>query len=221
VPQPQGMGCFAKGCLTVLIVGCLLVAGLFGCAWYFFRHTVNNLTSFAPADVRIEQPSEAQYQAAETSLERVKKAIANNEETTVEFTGPDLNALLARDEDFKKLRNRARIDIANSKVSIALSVPLDTIRWRRLKQRWFNGTARFGFAYSSGEFRIDLESAEAGGHRLPGKLLSDTVMSSFNDGLNESFQEKLQEDPEEQNFWKHIKTISLAGDKMVVTTQAR
>lgn len=221
VVQPRGMGCFAKGCLTVLLVGCLLLAILAGGAWYFFRHTVNNLTSLAPADVRIEQPSEAQYQAAESSLDRVKKAIANNQETTVEFTGPDLNALLARDEDFKELRNRARINIADSKISIALSVPLDSIRWRGLKRRWFNGTALFSLAYSSGEFRIDLESAEAGGHRLPGKFLSDTVMSSVNDGLNESFQEKLRDDAEEQNFWKHIKSISLAGDKMLVTTQAK
>jgi hypothetical protein len=82
VVQPRGMGCFAKGCLTVLLVGCLLLAILAGGAWYFFRHTVNNLTSLAPADVRIEQPSEAQYQAAESSLDRVKKAIANNQERT-------------------------------------------------------------------------------------------------------------------------------------------
>jgi hypothetical protein len=215
------MGCFAKGCLTVLVLGCLLIAGVIGSAWYLYNKTVNNLTSAAPADVRIEQPSESQFQAAENSLERLTEAIANNEETTVEFTSADLNALLARDEDFKELRGRARIDIADSMITIALSVPLDSIRWRRLKGRWFNGTARFGFAYSSGQFRIDLESAEADGHRLPGKFLSDTFMSSFNDGLNESFQEKLREHEEGENFWKHVKSISLAGDKLVVTTQAR
>ena len=215
------MGCFAKGCLTVLILGGLLIAGVIGSAWYLYNKTVSNLTSTAPADVRIEQPSEGQFQAAENSLARLTEAIANNEETTVEFTSADLNALLVRDEDFKELRGRARIDIADSMITIVLSVPLDSIRWRRLKRRWFNGTARFGFAYSSGQFRIELESAEAGGHRLPGKFLSDTFMSSFNDGLNESFQEKVREHEGGENFWKHVKSISLAGDKLVVTTQAR
>lgn len=215
------MGCFAKGCLTVLILGGLLIAGVIGSAWYLYNKTVSNLTSTAPADVRIEQPSEGQFQTAENSLARLTEAIANNEETTVEFTSADLNALLVRDEDFKELRGRARIDIADSMITIALSVPLDSIRWRRLKRRWFNGTARFGFAYSSGQFRIELESAEAGGHRLPGKFLSDTFMSSFNDGLNESFQEKVREHEGGENFWKHVKSISLAGDKLVVTTQAR
>ena len=215
------MGCFAKGCLTILILGFLLIAGVVGSGWYVFTRMVNNLTSTAPSDVRMEQPSDAQYQNAETLLTRLNNATDANEETTVEFTSADLNALMARDEDFKEFRGRARIEIADSMMTIALSVPLDSIRWRRLKRRWFNGTARFGFAYSSGQFRLDLESAEAGGHRLPRRFLSGTFMSSFNDGLNEGFQEKRGDYAGGENFWRHVKSISLVGDKMVVTTQAR
>jgi hypothetical protein len=199
----------------------LFVACIIGGGWYILSKTINNLTSTSPAEVRIEQPSEAQFQAAEKSLAQVNEAIAHNQETTIEFTGADLNALLARHEDFRELRGRARIAIADSMITVALSVPLDYIHWRRLKRRWFNGTARFGLAYSSGQFRLDLESAEAGGHRLPGRLLRETFMSSLNDGLNESFQEWLREDGTEENFWKHVKTVSLAGDKLVVTTKAR
>jgi hypothetical protein len=221
VLPPQGMGCFAKGCLTVLVLGMLLLAAVVGGGWYIVSKTVNNLTSTTPLDVRMDPPSDAQFQAAENSRKRLDTAIANNEETTVEFTSVDLNALLARDEDFKEFRGRARIDMADSIMTINLSVPLDSIRWRKLKRRWFNGTARFGFTYSSGQFRIELESAEAGGHRLPGEFLSGTLMSSLNDGLNESFQENLRDGDLNEDFWKHVKSISLAGDKMVVTTKAR
>jgi hypothetical protein len=215
------MGCFARGCLTILILGGLLIVGAIGSAWFIYHKAVNNLTSTTPADVRTERPTEDQFQTAENSMARLKGAIANNEETTVEFTSADLNALLARDQDFKELRGRARIDMADSMITIALSVPLDSIRWRRLKRRWFNGTARFGFSYSAGQFRIDLESLEAGGHRLPGKFLSGTIMNSFNDGLNESFQERLQDHEAEENSWRHVKSVSISGDKLVVTTQAR
>jgi hypothetical protein len=47
------MGCFAKGCLTVLIVGflCVAVVGVGG--WLFYKKTFKNLTSTEPADVRI------------------------------------------------------------------------------------------------------------------------------------------------------------------------
>lgn len=215
------MGCFAKGCLTVLIAGFIFIACVIGGAWYLFHKAVNNLTSASSTSVQIEQPSEAQFQAAEDSLARLNRAMADGEETTVEFTSADLNALLARDEDFKEFRGRARVVIADSMMTIDLSVPLDSIRWRKLRNRWFNGTARFGLSYSSGQFHIDLDSAEAGGHRLPGRFISDTFMSSFNEGLNESFQEKLGDYATGEEFWDHVKSISLVGDKMVVTTQAR
>ena len=43
------MGCFAKGCLTVFILGflCIAVVGVGG--WYFYKKTFNNLTSTVPA----------------------------------------------------------------------------------------------------------------------------------------------------------------------------
>lgn len=215
------MGCFAKGCLTILIVGFILIAGVIGCTWFIFNKAVDNLTSSGSAAVQLEQPTEAQFQAAENTLARLNKAIDNKEEATVEFTSADLNALLARDEDFKEFRGRARIDIADSMMTVALSVPLDSIRWRRVRRRWFNGTARFGLSYLSGEFRIDLESAEAGGHRLPGRFIPGVFMSSFNDGLNDSFQEKLREYATGEAFGEQVKSISLAGDKLVVTTHGK
>lgn len=215
------MGCFAKGCLTVLIVGFPFFAALLGGAWYFYNRTVANLTSSAPLDVRIEQPSEAQFQAAESTRARLDEAIARNAETTVEFTGADLNALLARDEDFREFRGRVRVDIADSMMTIASSVPLDFIPLRKLRKRWFNGTARFGFTYSSGDFEIDLESLEAGEHRLPHQFLSGPFMDAFNDGLNEAFEEDLRNGNRDREFWSHVKAISLQGDKMVVTTKAK
>lgn len=215
------MGCFAKGCLTLLIVGFLFFAALLGGGWYFYNRTVANLTSSAPLDVRIEQPSEAQLQAAESTRARLDEAVARNTETTVEFTSADLNALLARDEDFREFRGRARVDIADSMMTIALSVPLDSIPLRKLKNRWFNGTARFGFTYSSGEFEVDLESLEAGQHRLPHQFLSGPFADAFNDGLNQAFEEDMQNGNRDREFWSRVKTMSLQGDKLVVTTKAK
>lgn len=210
------MGCFATGCLTVLIVGFLLLAGMIGVSWYLYVKTVDNLTSPMSTDVRIEPPSEAQFQAAESSLARLNQAIANNEETTVEFTAADLNALLARHRDFENWKGRARIDISDSIATISLSAPLHSIPLPSMKNRWFNGTARFTFAYDSGDFRFGIESAEAGGHEVPSVFLSSSAMSSINDSFNRGFWNDHDRD---SDFWNHIKTLSLQGDKLVVTTQ--
>ena len=217
-PPPQGMGCFAKGCLTVLIVGFILFAGLIGGTWYIYVQTVNNLTSPAPADVQIEPPTESQFQAAENTMDRLRTAIADNKETTVEFTGADLNALFARDPDFEDLRGKVRIEIADSIMTINVSAPLRSIPLPRLKKRWFNGTARFSFTYDDGTFSFDIKSAEAGGHHVSDFILSS--IDSFDESMNRDFLNELKSNDRDSEFWDHVKTMRLVGDKLVVTTKA-
>jgi hypothetical protein len=214
------MGCFAQGCLALLILGFIAIAGIIAGSWYLYVKTVDNLTSPASADVKIEPPSESQFQSAENSMRRLREAIASNKETTVEFTAADLNALFARDPDFEDWRGRTRIEIARSTMTVALSAPLNSIPLPRVKKRWFNGTARFGFTYEAGTFRFDIESAEAGGHQVPGILLSGSAISSFNESMNRSFRTELRTNDRGAEFWNHVKTMSLEGDKLVVTTQA-
>lgn len=189
-----------------------------GCGWYLYHQVTTNLISSAPSDIRIEAPTEAESRVAEDSYARLKAAIDNNTETTVAFTGPELNALLLSNTDLSFLRNRGRIAIANSVMSIDMSAPLDALPWPGMKGRWFNGTVRFTFAYTDGRFRVDLESAKAGAHEFPSAFLS-AFNSSFNKSMNESFEEELDKNRRETEFWKHIKSMSLQGDKLVITTK--
>lgn len=207
------------GCLTLLIVGFVLMAGMIGGTWYVYVKMVDHLTSPARVDVQIEPPSESQFQTAENSMTRLRKAIANNEVTTVEFTAPDLNALLARDLDFEEWRSRTRIEIADSTMTIALSASLNSIPLPRIKNRWFNGTAHFSFTYDSGAFSFDIKSLEAGGHHVPSVFLSGSSIWSFDESMNRSFRDELRNNDRGSEFWDHIKTMSLQGDKLVVTTQ--
>lgn len=214
------MGCFAKGCLTVLIVGFLLLACVLGGTWYLYVKTVDNLTSPAAADVQVQPPSESQFQTAESSMNRLRQAVATNKETTVEFTAADLNALFARDAAFSDWRGRIRIEIADSTMTIALSAPLSSIPLPRVSKRWFNGTARFSFTYDAGTFSFDIKSAEAGGHQVPDIFLSESSISSFNDSMNRSFRNEVKDNDRGSEFWDHVKRMSLEGDKLVVTTLA-
>jgi hypothetical protein len=218
-PSPVGMGCFAKGCLTLLIVGFLLLACGLGGTWYVYVKMVDNLTSPESADVQVQPPSESQYQTAETSMNRLREAVADNKEITVEFTAADLNALFARDAAFSDWRGRIRIEIADSTMTIALSAPLHSIPLPRIKNRWFNGTARFSFRYEDGRFSFDIKSAEAGGHQVPDIFLSDSSISSFNDSMNRSFRDEVKGKDSGSEFWNHVKKMALEGDKLVVTTQ--
>jgi hypothetical protein len=217
-PPRSGMGCFAKGCLTVLILGFLFIAVVGGGCWYFYKKTFNNLTSTAPAEVRAEPPTPAQTKSADDSAARLDEAISRNKETTLEFTGPELNYLLSRQSDLSWLRGRSRIVIADSTMTVALSAPLSSLPWPGLKGRWFNGTLRFSMTYASGTFQLEIISAEANSNEFPSSFLS-AFNSSFNDSMNDEFKKEFRSNDRENEFWNHVKSISLQGDKLIITTK--
>lgn len=213
------MGCFAKGCLTVLVLGFFFLAAVGGIGWYVYKKTFNNLTSTGPADVRLEAPTPTQIESAEKSQTRLDEAIARKQETTVEFTGPEINYLLSRNTDLNFLRGRTRVEIADSVMTVALSAPLNRLRLPGTKGRWFNGTVRFSMTYANGDFEFELISAEAGGNEFPSSFLS-AFNSAFSEAANTTFREELARNPRGSEFWKNVKSLSLQGDKLIITTKA-
>ena len=210
------MGCFAKGCLTVLVLGFFLIAAVGVGGWWFYKKTFNSLTSAGPSDVRIEAPTPEVVQKAESTQARLNEAISRNEETTIELTGPELTVLLSREADLDFLRDRSRIDISDSIMAVTLSAPLDVLPWPGTKGRWFNGTVRFSMSYSDGNFEVDIISAEANGREFPDIFVSG-FNNSFTDAMNEAFHDARRRDDNE--FWNHVKTMKLEGDKLVLTTK--
>lgn len=213
------MGCFAKGCLTVLVLGFLCLAAVIGTSWYVFHRLVStHVVSDMPIAVQLEQPTEAQYQAAESSLNRLKAAASERREETASFTAADLNALLARNPDFRDFEGHARVEIANSTMTITLSAPLDGIFWgSRAKRRWFNGIVSFTGRFQDGEFQIDLLSARGGEYDVP-----DYILSGVNSNINRVLSDNLDDFRSETGIdLRRVKTISIEGDKLIVTTKAQ
>ena len=217
VPE-QGRSCFATGCLAIAIavISLVAIAGVGG--WYLYGKAISLFTSPQPVGLRITEPTVGNFRAAEEKLNRLRQATANNQETVVEFGAADFNTLFARDPNFIGARNKARIAICDSTVTVELSAPLDSIRLPNLKGRWFNGSARFGFGLVLGQFVFDPKSGEANGYGLPPEFLR-AIAPSFNKSFNESFQRELNKNEQGRLFWKRIKIISVEGDKLVVTTQ--
>lgn len=213
------MGCFAKGCLTVLVLGFLFIGGVCFTGWYVFHKlATNNIISDTPIGVPLEQPTETQYQAADSSLNRLKTAASESREETVSFTAADLNALLARNSDFRDLEGHARVEIANSAMTISLSTPLDGVFWgSKSKRRWFNGIVHFSGSYDNGEFEINLESARGGGYDVP-----DFILSRVNANISQIINDNLDDYRFESGLdLRRIKRMSIEGDKLVVTTKAK
>lgn len=220
VPPKDGCGCFAKGCLIFLIACFALTLLVCAGSWILYGRLVERYTSTAPVDVRLGPPSDAEFQMAEGKLSRLREGTANNQETTVHFTTADLNALIARDPSFSGMRGHARVGLADSDMTIEISVPLTESRLPGLRGHWLNGTARFSFSYANGEFSFEPKSAEAGGRSLPGVLFSHSFSSSFSESFSKSFHQSMTKKEKEEGveFWDHIRSITLQDGEMIVTT---
>lgn len=212
------MGCFTQGCLILLVVCVVVGIGVGVAAWFVYSQTVDTFTSTQPADVKIEQPSDAAFQAAENQLNQLRQAALDNKESTIEFSSADINALIARDSNFSGIRGKGRVNIANSIVTMEVSTPLSSVPLPRIRNRWFNGQVRFGLAYTLDQFVFDGKSAEANGHELPASVFF-SFTPSFNKSFNESFQRGLREHPQNATFWKRIKSVQVQDDKLIVTTK--
>jgi hypothetical protein len=210
------MGCFAKGCLTLVIAAIILCGLLVVGAYMFGSHFVERYTSPQPAPIEVAQPGEAEIQAARAKADALHTAARNNAETTVEFSAADLNALIASDPDLEDLRGHSHVAIANSQVTLDLSLPLKSMHWNTVRTRWFNGHVRLSFIYDDGHFHIDIHSAEANGHGLPRQLLGTRFSQTYTEKIREGFWHPSH--PDADQLWKHIKRAAVEGDKLIVTT---
>jgi hypothetical protein len=216
-PPRSGMGCFATCCLSLLILGFVCIAGVLGTGWYVYHKLAsNNIISDAPIAIQVEQPSEAQYQTAESSLTKLKTAANERREETVSFTAEDLNALLARDPDFRDLAGHARIEIADSTMTVSLSAPIDSFLWSSKKRRWFNGIVRFTGRYENDEFQMNIESASGGDYDVPSYILS-RVNSNISQVITDNTDDWRRELGVDL---RRVKRMSIEGDKLIVTTKA-
>jgi hypothetical protein len=219
LPRPkEGMGCFAKGCLTLVVVIVVLATAIIGGAWFLYGKAINVYTSTQPVNIHVEEPTDSQFQTAEGKLARLHQAIFNNQEIAIDFTAGDINALIARDPGFAGMRGRVRVGIADSIVTLELSAPLTAVPLPKLRNRWFNGRASFEFTYNLGQFVIGAKSAEANGRALPEQFFG-SFNASFNRSFNERFQRDLQKSQEQATFWKRIKAIVVNGDRLIIQTQ--
>ncbi len=224
--ERSGMGCFAKGCLTLIVVIIALVAVLVGGGYYYYGKVVDTLTSDKPREVKLEQVSEPVFNAAANKYNTFVNAVNNGQEATVEFSAADLNALVARHPDFTGLRGKARFDISESILGFETSLPLDsapdlTKMLTRLKGRYFNGRIRTGLEYVNGEFIFSPKLIEANEMTVPSQFLTDSAIAEFNKSFNQSFQEKARQNSNGSKSLQRVKSLRVTGDKVVVVVMPK
>jgi hypothetical protein len=223
-PSPEaaaarsGGCCCGLGCASIFLVIAAAVALFFGGLYYLYAKTVDALTAPAPVAVLMETPSDAQFAAANQKFEQIRTAAVMQQAQTVEFTAPELNALIARHPQFSEWRGKTRVDIADSNMTIDLSVPLSGVPLPRVKHRWFNGTVRLALAYDENRFVLGVKSFTANGQEID-MTGWQTFADEINNGFNESFDRSQRDDPRSNEFWENVRSMEVRDDKLIITTK--
>lgn len=219
-PRAAGCGCCAAGCGTMLLIAIAGLALVLGATWYLYGKAINSITAGQPTTVQLEEPSAEQFAAASEKLAQLRNAADAKQAVTVELTATDLNALIARHPHFDDLRGKMRVAIAESIMTLDLSVPMSGLPLPRLSRRWFTGRISFGFSYDESGFSFTPRSLEANGHTIAEELFSDlgpTIDSYFDRQYSQS--ETGENESERDRFWKQVRSLAVVDDKVVVTTK--
>jgi hypothetical protein len=122
------MGCFAKGCLTLIAFFVFLGLAFIGGTYFAVRYL---RTSYFPT-TRVEVPAatatEEEQQSARAHWYAFERAARAHTPARIELTADELNALIASEP---KLRAKAHVSITDNIGRLQVSVPLDDARFFR------------------------------------------------------------------------------------------
>jgi hypothetical protein len=143
-PPKRGLGCFARGCLILVVFGIVLaVACVAGLYWGFQRHSaiVHGVYWLAKTHSLAETPAPVpQFAASDEQIQRVQESwrdfeqkIRARQQAEIELTADDVNSLIAANRD---KRWKAFVSMEENRLRLQTSVPLGEFLGR---SGYFNG----------------------------------------------------------------------------------
>ncbi len=186
-PPKRGMGCFGKGCLTLIVLAILLVVVGVGGTYWSLRHVYlsdkpapipetaapSETTGAAtPGETSVATPSEKSAEVRER-VDTMKKAARAHEATEVDLTAADINALIAAN---RKSRGTASVGIDGTVAQAQFAIPLERldVPFRNalgLGDRYLNATVTIVAPPGTNASSVQLSEVTLNGHRIPAGLL--------------------------------------------------
>ena len=185
-PPKQGSGYFAKGCLIVIVLAILLVVIGVGGTFWSVRHVylsdkpapmpeaspASETGTVTPQETSTPAPIERSTEVRER-LDTMKKAARAHEQTDMELTAADINALIAAN---RKSRGTASVGIDGGVAQAQFSIPLERldVPFRNafgLGDRYLNGTVTIVAPPGTNASNVQLSEVKINGHSVSANML--------------------------------------------------
>jgi hypothetical protein len=177
-PRQKGLGCFARGCLILLVFAIVLaIACCAGVYWGFQRHSaiVHGVYWLAKThSIAAEAAPVPEFTGSDTQIQSVRERWQDFEQKTragqpteIELTADDINALIAANRD---ARGKVFVSIDGNQLRLQASVPLGEVLGR--PGYYFNGDVSVEFKGAESLDNPQLNRIIVNGEQVPRDLLS-------------------------------------------------
>ena len=214
-PRRQGFGCFARGCVILLVFGIVLAIACFaGIYWGLQQHSAivhgiywlakTHSIAEAPVPVPEFNASENQIQSLQERWEDFEQKTRAAQPAEIELTADDINILIVTNRD---IRGKVFVSIDGSQLHLQTSIPFGELLGRR--GYYFNDDITVEFK--------DAESLE--NPQLSRLIVNDKEVPS--DLLNWKYRSKRLRDylADYPNSYD-IRTIEIRDGKMILRSRA-
>lgn len=190
-PPKRRIGCFAKSCLILIVVGLLLVVVMVGGSLWSVRHVYlsdkaapipqpsapSEAGPVTPGATSVSTPIETSA-AVRERLDTMKQAARAHERTEVILTAADINALIAAN---KKSRGMASVGIDDNVAQVQFSIPLERLKIPLrdtfgLGDRYLNATVTIVAPPGTTASTVQLSEVKINGHDVPANLLDGGLL---------------------------------------------
>jgi hypothetical protein len=180
------MGCFAKACLILIVLAVLLVVVGVGGTYWSVRHVYlsdkpapipqtsppSETEAVTPGGTSVATPSEKSAEVRER-LDTMKQAGRAHDQSEVELTAADINALIAAN---RKSRGTASVGIDGNVLQAQFSIPLEKLdvpfqSTFGLGDRYLNATVTITAPPGTNATSVQLNEVTLNGHSIPAGLL--------------------------------------------------
>jgi hypothetical protein len=214
-PPRRGLGCFARGCLILVVFGIVLALACFaGLYWGLQRHSAivhaiywlatPHSIAEAPAPVPDFVPFDEQIEALQERWEDFEQKSRAGQPAEIELTADNVNTLIAID---RAARWKAFVSMEENRLRLQASVPLGEFLGR---SKW----------YFNGDIMIQLNGAESLEHPQLDRIVVNNKPVP-KDLLNWKYRSKPLRDylADYPNSYD-IRTIEIRDGKMILRSRA-
>jgi hypothetical protein len=177
-PPRKGLGCFARGCLIVLVFAIVLAIACFaGMYWGLHRHSALFYGSYWLAKTRslAEAPKPvAEFSASDQQTQSIRERWQDFEQKTragqpaeIELSADDINSLIAANDD---ARGKVFASVEGNELRLQASVPIGRFLGR--PGYYFNGDVIIQFNGAQSLDNPQFSRITVNGEQVPNDLLN-------------------------------------------------